>query len=201
MTDLDFSKGLVPAVAQDAATGAVLMVAYLNEEAWEQTVATRVAHFWSRSRQELWRKGETSGNTLRVAGWTLDCDNDSVLLQVEPTGPACHTGANSCFDEPPHAQLVVLAKLQSLIEQRAADRPAGSYTAALLDGGPESTGRKLVEEATEVLLAAKDHASGGADDRRLSEEAADLVYHLMVALTERGLSLSDVAEVLAERAR
>lgn len=199
MTSPDFAHGLVPAVVQDARTKAVLMVAFMNQEAWDRTLETRLAHFWSRSRNRLWRKGETSGNTLRVESWALDCDDDTVLLLVTPTGPACHRGTVSCFDPLPVTPADVLARLEDIIQQRAIERPDGSYTTELLDAGAEATGRKLVEEATEVLLAAKDHAEGNADDRRVAEEAADLMYHLLVALAERGLSLADVSDVLEER--
>ncbi len=201
MSQPDFSKGLVPTIAQDAATGAVLMIAYINETAWEATLATGFAHFWSRSRQELWQKGATSGNTLRVESWALDCDRDAVLLQVTADGPACHTGSTSCFDAEPSTTASVLGSLERVIVERAAARPSGSYTTELLDGGPEGAGRKLVEEATEVLLAAKDDASGLGEQGRVAEEAADLVYHLLVTLVERGLSLRDVTAVLAERSQ
>lgn len=177
------------------------MVAFMNEEAWKETLTSGFAHFWSRSRNELWQKGATSSNTLKVESWALDCDGDTVLLQVAPAGPACHTGTTTCFDLAATTPAEVLARLEGVIAQRVADRPGGSYTTTLLDGGPEATGRKLVEEATEVLLAAKDHAVGAADDRRVSEEAADLLYHLLVALAERGLSLREVTAVLAERGR
>lgn len=195
----DFSKGLIPAVAQDAGSGAVLMVAFMNEAAWDETVATGFAHFWSRSREELWMKGETSGHTLAVESWQLDCDNDTVLLNVVPAGPACHTGSVTCFGSSPSTPGGVLADLERVIERRSAERPQGSYTAALVEQGVEGPGRKLVEEATEMLLAAKDHAAGLSDDRRVAEEAADLLYHLLVALAERGLSLRDVTDVLADR--
>jgi len=197
----DFSDGLIPAVIQDSTTGAVLMLAYMNEMAWDHTLDSGFVHFWSRSRDELWKKGETSGNTLRMTGWSVDCDRDTVLIQAEPAGPACHTGSITCFEGAPAGPAAVLSRLETVIAQRSADRPAGSYTTTLLDGGPEATGRKVVEEATEVLLAAKDHAAGAADDQRLAEEAADLIYHLLVALAERGLRFEDVTNVLVERAR
>ena len=196
----DFSDGLVPAVVQDAHTGTVLMVAFMNAEAWDRTLDTGFAHFWSRSRDELWKKGETSGNTLRVESRALDCDGDTVVLRVTAAGPACHTGTTTCFDDLPITPAEVVGRLEGVIRERAADRPDGSYTTTLLEGGPDAIGRKLVEEATEVLLAARDHAAGSVDDRRVAEEAADLLYHLLVALAERGLSLTDVSDVLAERA-
>ena len=197
----DFSDGLIPAVIQDSTTGAVLMLAYMNEMAWDHTLDSGFVLFWSRSRDDLWKKGETSGNTLRMTGWSVDCDRDTVLIQADPAGPACHTGSITCFEGAPAGPAAVLSRLEIVIAQRSADRPAGSYTTTLLDGGPEATGRKVVEEATEVLLAAKDHAAGAADDQRLAEEAADLIYHLLVALAERGLRFEDVTNVLVERAR
>ncbi len=200
MRQPDFSGGLVPAVVQDSATGSVLMLAYMNRAAWESTQETGFVHFWSRSRDELWKKGETSGNTLHVESWSIDCDSDTILVQATPAGPACHTGATTCFGEPAAGALSVLADLDRLIADRAQHMPEGSYTTSLISGGPDAAGRKVVEEATEVILAAKDHAAGNADDRRLAEEAADLLYHLIVALRERGLSLADAAAVLAERA-
>lgn len=200
MTQPDFSKGLIPAVAQDGATGAVLMVAFMNEDAWRTTLETGLVHFWSRSRQELWQKGATSGNTMTLQSWALDCDRDTVLLQVTAAGPACHSGSTTCFDPVPAAPAAVLAGLEDVIARRVAEQPDGSYTTSLVEAGAEAVGRKLVEEATELLLAAKDHAAGTTGDRRVAEEAADLVYHLLVALAERGLSLADVTDVLAERA-
>ena len=178
------------------------MVAYLNEESLGLTRETGEVHFWSRSRREIWRKGATSGNTLTVAGIGVDCDGDALLIQAIPAGPACHTGADSCFDPPgPDSDSLAPPELWPVIVDRAADRPEGSYTAALLDGGVDAVGRKLTEEATEVLLAAKDHAAGTGSAERVSEEAADLVYHLLVLLAERGLSPGDVATVLRNRSR
>lgn len=196
-----FEGGLLPAVVQDADSGRVLMVAYMNMEAWQQTKTTGWVHFWSRSRQELWKKGETSGNTMRVESMTLDCDANTILITVHPNGPACHTGTASCFDGAPPATWAILPELDQIIAERASTMPSGSYTTELLSGGPDATGRKLVEEATEVLLAAKDHAAGRSNDQRVAEEAADLVYHLMVTLHERGLGLSEALAVLATRRR
>jgi phosphoribosyl-ATP pyrophosphohydrolase/phosphoribosyl-AMP cyclohydrolase len=196
------SDGLVPGIVQDARTGQVLMVAYLNEESLELTRETSEVHFWSRSRQEIWRKGATSGNTLTVTDMSLDCDGDAFLIQAVPAGPACHTGADSCFDHSEtERQALVPPELWPVIAARGTDRPEGSYTAALFEGGVDAVGRKLTEEATEVLLAAKDHAAGTGSANRVSEEAADLVYHLLVLLAERGLSPSDVATVLRNRSR
>lgn len=203
MTEVRFDQdGLVPGIVQDTATGRVLMVAYLNRESLKLTRETGVAHFWSRSRQEIWRKGATSGNTMAVRSITGDCDGDALLLQVVPAGPACHTGAESCFDGAEEVpEWLVPADLWPVIAARAADRPEGSYTASLLEGGVDAVGRKLTEEATEVLLAAKDHAAGTGPADRVAEEAADLVYHLLVLLAERGLSPADVASVLQSRSQ
>lgn len=197
----DFDAGLVPAIVQDSQTGGVLMLGYMNEEAWDATQDTGYVHFWSRSRNELWKKGETSGNTLRVDSWALDCDRDTVLVQATPAGPTCHTGSVSCLGDRAATPTGVLAQLESVIRDRAEAPPADSYTAKLLAAGPTAIGRKIIEEAVEVLVAGKDHAAGEADDRRLAEEAADLVYHLMVLLRSRDLALSDVTSILSERRR
>lgn len=203
MTEVRFDQdGLVPGIVQDAATGRVLMVAYLNRESLELTRETGEAHFWSRSRREIWRKGATSGNTMAVRSITGDCDGDAMLLQVVPAGPACHTGAESCFDGAEEVpERLVPPDLWPVVAARAAERPEGSYTASLLEGGVDAVGRKLTEEATEVLLAAKDHAAGTGPADRVTEEAADLVYHLLVLLAERGLSPADVASVLQSRSQ
>lgn len=203
MSDLRFDdRGLVAAIVQDALTGRVLMLGWMNDEALQLTRSTGFVHFWSRSRQELWKKGETSGNTLRFVSLTVDCDGDAVLVQSEPTGPTCHTGTVSCFDANGATSLQGFAGLEALwgvIASRAAERPAGSYTSQLIDGGVDAVGRKVTEEATEVLLAAKDHASGAADDARLAEEAADLIYHLLVLLAERGVEPAAVTRELRAR--
>ena len=199
------SRGLVPGIVQDARTGRVLMLAYLNQEALDATLATGDAHFWSRSRAELWRKGATSGNTMRVRSIRADCDGDALLLEVDPAGPACHRDTETCFiptDAGAPAQgFAALEHLWETISARAADRPAGSYTALLLDGGVDAAGRKVAEEAVEVVLAAKDHAAGTGDETRVAEEAADLLYHLLVLLSERGVAPERVLEVLAQRRR
>jgi phosphoribosyl-AMP cyclohydrolase / phosphoribosyl-ATP pyrophosphohydrolase len=178
------------------------MLGYMNQAALRLTRETGLVHFWSRSRQTLWKKGETSGNTLSLVEVSEDCDGDALLVRAIPAGPTCHTGQISCFDQQPADQgFASLEKLWDTVRQRAATRPAGSYTSSLLEGGADATARKLIEEATEVLIAAKDHASGTADDRRLSEEAADLVYHLLVLLAERNTTPSGFIEVLIERSR
>ena len=183
-------SGLIVAIAQDAATGTVLMVAYMDREALARTVETGEAHFWSRSRQALWKKGESSGNVLHVDSIQADCDGDALLLSVRPTGPACHTGARACFVEP----AILLDQLQATIHDRNLSRPTGSYTAQLLDQGRTRILRKVGEEAIEVIVSA-DHESGEA----LVREVADLWYHCMVLLEERGLDANAVFRELAVR--
>ena len=198
--------GLVPVVAQDATTGDVLTLAYANREALEKTLATGEAHFYSRSRRELWRKGETSGNTQRVVEVRLDCDGDAVLYRVEPRGPACHTGERSCFFTTLAGEGVGVAtegsdgtslgtmveRLAGTIAQRHREMPQGSYTAGLIRRGPERLAQKVGEEAVEVVIAA-------LRDDMLAEETADLVYHLLVLLEERGVGTEKVAGVLRDR--
>jgi phosphoribosyl-ATP pyrophosphohydrolase/phosphoribosyl-AMP cyclohydrolase len=199
-TPIDWSAGPVPCVVQDARTGELLMLAWMNQQAFQRTRETGEAHFWSRSRQTLWRKGETSGHTLRVVGARVDCDGDAVLLEAVPNGPACHTGQPTCFyrsaDGAGAAQGPVLARLEAVIADRAHRRPDRSYTAALLSGGVGAIAAKIVEEAEEVVQAAR-HES----DRRLAEEAADLLYHLIVLLGARGVGLADALDVLLARER
>jgi phosphoribosyl-ATP pyrophosphohydrolase/phosphoribosyl-AMP cyclohydrolase len=199
--------GLIPGIVQDAATGKVLMLGWLTRESLELTRTSGLVTFWSRSRNELWRKGETSGNTLEVVALALDCDGDALLITARPAGPTCHTGAVSCFDvggETTGSAGRSFGELDALwetIARRAVERPEGSYTARLLDRGVEGPGRKVAEEATEVLLAAKDHDAGTGSDQRVAEEAADLVYHLLVLLAERGIDPDLVLETLADRRR
>jgi phosphoribosyl-ATP pyrophosphohydrolase/phosphoribosyl-AMP cyclohydrolase len=189
-------RGLVPVVVQDRASGDVLMVAWANEEALRLTGETGEAHFWSRSRGALWRKGETSGHTLRVREVRADCDSDTLLMVVDPAGPACHTGTRSCFGEGSSTGAGVLFELERIVGERDRERPEGSYVAKLLTKGLDATLKKIGEEATEVVLAAK-----GETDERLAEEAADLVFHLTVALHQRGISLSRALEALEKRRR
>lgn len=197
-------RGLVPVVVQDVSTGAVLMLAYANEASLNATAATGRMTFWSRSREALWEKGETSGNSMSVVDMRLDCDSDTLLVQVEPSGPACHTGSTTCFDGDGAVEgdrhAGVLASLWATITSRAAERPPGSYTTTLLDGGVDACGRKVTEEATEVLMAAKDHAAGSGSAGRIVEESADLIYHLLVLLAERDVDLADVEAELDRRA-
>ena len=230
--DVQFGPdGLAPAIVQDAADGRVLMLAWMDAEALAATLDTGDVHFHSRSRGRLWRKGETSGNVLRLRALATDCDADAILVTAEPTGPTCHRGTRSCFDddagpiasesktvspagrptasEPSESGGEDFAWLETLwatIASRASERPTDSYTTRLLDGGVDTVGRKLTEEATEVLLAAKDDAVAeqAAQPRHLtraalSGEVADLVYHALVLLAERDLAPSYVIGVLRER--
>jgi len=196
-------RGLVPVIAQDASTQAVLTLAYANREAVERTLSSGEAHYYSRSRGELWRKGETSGNTQRVVEVRLDCDADALLYRVEPRGPACHTGEETCFFttvpgkgiEPGDGEDnlgTVVDGLAATIAQRHREMPEGSYTAKLLGEGVERVAQKVGEEAVEVVVAA-------LADERLAEEAADLVYHLLVLLEERSVGAEEVARVLRDR--
>jgi phosphoribosyl-ATP pyrophosphohydrolase/phosphoribosyl-AMP cyclohydrolase len=203
-------RGLAPCVVQDWATGEVLMLAYMNEAALERTRATGELHLWSRSRQELWHKGATSGNVQTVRELRIDCDGDALLVLVEPAGPACHTGERTCFHRgeamppdhksarcdcarEPQAPHEVLPELERTLRSRAAERPAGSYTVKLLDD-PKRIGEKVMEEAEEIARAAREES-----DERVDEEAADLLYHLLVLMHSRGRSLADAGRVLGGR--
>jgi phosphoribosyl-ATP pyrophosphohydrolase/phosphoribosyl-AMP cyclohydrolase len=186
------ADGLIPAVVQDARTREVLTVAYMNQEALRLTLEERETYFWSRSRQALWHKGETSGNSQKVLKVSLDCDNDTVLVEVEPAGPACHTGSYSCFGVEPGLESV-LNELYSVIERRKEERPEGSYTTYLFNSGLDKILKKVGEEATETIVAAKNN------DGRLSSETADLLYHLLVLLVERGVSLDEISWELKQR--
>lgn len=186
--------GLVPVVVQDRASGDVLMVAWANAEALARTAETGLAHFWSRSRQSLWRKGETSGNGLRVVEVRADCDGDTLLLVVDPEGPACHTGSRSCFGETSPTAAGMLEELARVIAERAEAPPEESYTARLLSKGPDHVLKKIGEEATEVVLAGR-----AQSDERLAEETADLFYHLLVALHQRKVPLARAMDELRRR--
>jgi phosphoribosyl-ATP pyrophosphohydrolase/phosphoribosyl-AMP cyclohydrolase len=188
-------RGLVPCVVQDARTGELLTLAYMNEDALARTRETGETHFWSRSRQELWHKGETSGNVQRVRSLRYDCDLDAVLALVDPAGPACHTGERTCFHNgdltpAPHE---ALPALERTVASRREERPDGSYTAELL-ADPPQIGEKVREEAEEVARAAASES-----DERVAEEAADVLYHLTVLMASRGLTLSDAFDVLNAR--
>jgi phosphoribosyl-ATP pyrophosphohydrolase/phosphoribosyl-AMP cyclohydrolase len=206
--------GLAPAIVRDATDGAVLMLAWMDREALDATLATGDVHFHSRSRDQLWRKGETSGNTLRAIGIAADCDADALLVTAEAAGPTCHRGTRSCFDvaDGPAAGtsqgFAWLERLWATIADRAQNRPQGSYTASLIGGGVDAVARKVTEEATEVLVAAKNDAvaeAGGtpreATRAALAAEAADLLYHSLVLLAERGIPPAEVLAVLRDRSR
>lgn len=189
-------RGLVPCIVQDAGSGEVLMLAYMNAESLRRTRETGEMHFFSRSRQELWHKGATSSNTQALRALRVDCDGDALLALVEPAGPACHTGERTCFyrgEFEPAAPYEVLPTLERTIAERSRERPDGSYTASLL-ADPERIGEKVQEEAEEVVRAAREES-----DERVSEEAADVLYHLAVLLRGRGLSLHDAERVLDGR--
>lgn len=191
-------RGLVPCVVQNWDTGEVLMMAYMNAEALARTRATGELHLWSRSRGELWHKGATSGNTQAVKALRVDCDGDTVLALVVPAGPACHTGERTCFHSGQLAPLApheVLPSLQRTLRRRAVERPAGSYTVTLLED-PPLIGAKVMEEAEEVARAAREES-----DARVDEEAADVLYHLLVLLHSRGRTLVDAERVLDDRRR
>jgi phosphoribosyl-AMP cyclohydrolase / phosphoribosyl-ATP pyrophosphohydrolase len=191
-------RGLVPCVVQDWVTGEVLTLAYMNELALQRTRATGELHLWSRSRQELWHKGATSGNIQAVRSLRVDCDGDALLALVEPAGPACHTGERTCFhrgEVDRGSPYETLPALERTLRARERERPAGSYTVELLDD-PGRIGEKVMEEAEEVARAAREET-----DPRVDEEAADLLFHLLVLLHSRGRSFSDAERVLDERRR
>jgi len=191
--DWDKQGGLLPAVIQDAATHRVLMLGYMDRAALEATLASGRVTFFSRSKQRLWTKGETSGHTLELVSITADCDNDSLLVQARPNGPTCHRGTASCFAEAPGN---FLAELDALVAQRHVARPQGSYTTQLFDAGIRGIAQKVGEEGVETALAAVVQ-----DDAELLGEAADLIYHLAVLLRARNLALKDAVAVLRERHR
>jgi len=196
------ANGLIPAIVQHARSGEVLMLGYMNEEALSRTTSTGLVTFWSRSRRSLWQKGESSGNILRLVEIRQDCDGDALLVRAEPVGPTCHTGEVSCFHRSlqgePASDLApasaILARLSDIIEQRDADRTPGSYTTKLLDGGVDRIGKKIGEEAAEVIIAAKNHS-----DTELSWELADLLYHSLVLLQAQGLPVETVWRELERR--
>ena len=187
------ADGLIPAVIQDARTREVLTVAYMNEEALRLTVERRETYLWSRSRKQLWHKGETSGNSQKVVDIRLDCDEDTLLVEVEPKGPACHTGSYSCFGVEPEIE-GVLRELYKLIEDRKEKRPEGSYTTYLFNSGLDKILKKVGEEATETIVAAKNPEAD-----KLISETADLMYQVLVLLVERGVEFEHVVRELANR--
>ena len=194
---IDFEKmgGLVPAIIQDATTKNVLMLGFMNEEAYEKTLATKHVTFWSRTRNTLWTKGETSGHFLNLVDMKIDCDNDTLLVRVNPVGPTCHTGTDTCWGEENEVNpLLFLSELQSFIDKRKQEMPEGSYTTSLFTKGINKIAQKVGEEALETVI----EATNGTDDH-LVYEASDLLYHLIVLLTEKGLRIEDVAEELHKR--
>jgi len=197
-------RGLIPVVVQDVGSGAVLMLAYANREAVERTLATSQVWFWSRSRQELWHKGETSGNTMELVEMTADCDSDALLVRARPAGPACHRGTRTCFE--PNPARLELGWLAEFLRRRAAVDPAESYTARLLAQGVDRIAQKVGEEGVETALAAVALDARGTTDpgrsaRRtaLAGEATDLLYHLLVLLQASGIELEEITEELLRR--
>jgi phosphoribosyl-ATP pyrophosphohydrolase/phosphoribosyl-AMP cyclohydrolase len=189
-------RGLIPAIVQDAETREVLTLAYMNRDSLARTIETKQTWFWSRSRQELWHKGATSGNTQDVVNLSLDCDCDAIVVLVNPAGPACHTGATSCFDvgAQTNALGALLDQLYAVIESRERERPSDSYTTYLFEEGLDKILKKVGEESAETIIAAKND-----DAARLSAEVSDLLYHLLVLLVARGVSLKEIADELGRR--
>lgn len=192
-------KGLIPTVVQDARTKEVLTVAYMSKESLQKSIETGETWFYSRSRQTLWHKGETSGNTQKIVSITTDCDQDALVVEVIPTGPACHKGTTSCFTETvvetePVGSVGIISELVELIEKREEEMPEGAYTTYLFTEGIDKICKKVGEEATEVVIGAKNR-----DEKEVKWEAADLIYHLLVLLQEQKVSVYDVLEVLVER--
>lgn len=195
--DIDFEKsgGLVPAIIQDADTKTVLMLGYMNKEAYEKTVATGLVTFYSRSRKCLWTKGETSNNFLHLMDIKVDCDNDTLLVKVHPDGPTCHKGTDTCWgEENEKSPLLFLAELSDFIEKRHQEMPEGSYTTSLFRDGLNRMAQKVGEEALELVI----EATNGTNDR-LIYEGSDMLYHLIVLLTHKGLRIEDMAAELRER--
>ncbi|MCQ2214495.1 MAG: bifunctional phosphoribosyl-AMP cyclohydrolase/phosphoribosyl-ATP diphosphatase HisIE [Bacteroidales bacterium] len=195
---LDYKKnsdGLVPAIIQDANTGKVLMLGYMNEEAYNKTVAEKKVTFWSRTRQTLWTKGETSGNFLNVVSIAEDCDNDTLLIKVNPVGPVCHTGTDTCWGEDNKMEGVMFLKeLQDFIDKRHEEMPEGSYTTSLFQKGTNKIAKKLGEEAVEAVIGAMAN-----DDENFLYECADVLYHMIVLLTHKGYRIEDVVAELKSR--
>lgn len=193
---LDFAKGdgLIPAIVQHADTGEVLMLGYMNEQSLQVTYQKSLVTFWSRSKNRLWTKGETSGDTLFLVSVDTDCDRDALLVRARPAGPTCHLGSKSCFGEAPGPAIAFLGELQAIVDERASEDPSQSYTAKLISRGVLKCAQKVGEEGVEVALAGT-----AEDDEALLNESADLLYHLTVLLKARGLSLGQVAAVLSDR--
>lgn len=193
---LDFNKmnGLIPAIIQDDKTQKVLMLGFMNEEAYDKTLKTGKVTFWSRTKNALWTKGETSGNFLNVVSIKADCDNDTLLIKVNPDGPVCHTGTDTCWDEENDNPMAFLSELQRFIEKRHEEMPEGSYTTSLFQSGVGRMAQKVGEEAVESVIEAM-----AGNDERLIYEASDMIYHLMVLLTSKGLKIEDLAVELQKR--
>lgn len=193
---LDFNKmgGLIPAIIQDVDTQKVLMLGYMNEEAYQKTLESGIVTFYSRSRQTLWTKGETSGNFLHVVSIKADCDQDTLLIEVHPDGPVCHTGTDTCWGDVNRQDILFLKELQDFIEKRHQEMPEGSYTTSLFQSGINKIAQKVGEEAVETLI----EACNGTDER-LIYEGSDLLYHLIVLLTSKGYRIEDLANELRER--
>lgn len=197
LMEIDFEKqgGLVPAIIQDSITNNVLMLGYMNQEAYEQTIKTGKVTFWSRSRQCLWTKGETSGNFLNLVSIKSDCDNDTLLVRVNPVGPACHLGTDTCWGEKNEANpLLFITELQDFINKRHEEMPEGSYTTSLFKDGLNRMAQKVGEEALEAVI----EATNGTNER-LIYEASDMFYHLIVLLTSKGLRIENIAQELQVR--
>ncbi|NVK82985.1 MAG: bifunctional phosphoribosyl-AMP cyclohydrolase/phosphoribosyl-ATP diphosphatase HisIE [Cytophagia bacterium] len=196
ITEVDFNKqdGLVPAIVQDAQTGKVLMLGYMNEAALQQTVDSGKVTFYSRSKQRLWTKGESSGNYLNLVSVSLDCDQDALLVKVNPQGPTCHTGADTCWDEENKNDMEFLNYLTDIIKERRQKSPEESYVAKLFSKGINKVAQKVGEEAVEVVIEAKDN-----DDNLFLNESADLLFHYMLLLEAKGFTLSDVVSILKSR--
>lgn len=194
--ELDFKKmnGLVPAIIQDDYTQKVLMLGFMNEEAYQKTVETGKVTFFSRTKNRLWMKGEESGNVLNVVSIAADCDQDTLLIKVHPAGPVCHTGADTCWGETNSQDIMFLKELQDFIDKRHEEMPEGSYTTSLFRSGVNKMAQKVGEEAVETVI----EACNGTDDR-LIYEGADLIYHLIVLLTSKGFRIEDLARELKER--
>lgn len=206
LADVQYNaKGLVPCIVQDRTTSEVLMMAWMNEDALQKTLQTRDMTYFSRSRQKLWRKGEESGNTQHLHSLHLDCDGDALLALVDQKGPACHLNNTTCWDTEDGSRSVggqprvVLTELLRVVQQRDLDRPEGSYTTTLLEGGVDRSGKKVGEEATEVVIAAKNAIFSDGDTAELAEESADLLYHLLVLWQSSGIQHHQIADALRKR--
>lgn len=188
------SNGLIPAIIQDHHSGKVLMLGYMNQEAFDKTLSEKQITFFSRSKNRLWTKGESSGNFLNLVSWAVDCDADALLFKVNPVGPVCHTGADTCWDEKNSIDISFLSKLEEVISERKNQNPESSYTASLFAKGINKIAQKVGEEAVEVVIEAKDQ-----NQDLFLNESADLLFHYLVLLQAKGFKLSDVIEVLASR--